>query len=302
VTAEGTDRWRAHFAFFNELRATRSFDDGAAIGHRWSVSSALFQPFPMLPGRAAQVWRHQPAYRRPRHFHEEPELNVVVRGRATLGVGHRSLELGAGELVLLEPGQDHVLLEASPDLELFVLALRPSLAERVRGSRPSVLKDKLVLSESEAAALRELAVALGAVSDACAVERTLAELFASIGSRPCTSHVSSRRAVVQLRSAPGISAAEVARRLRTAPAQVSREFHRDLGLTLVEFRARLRLMRFVRLVDAGATLSAAAFEADFGSYAQCHRAFQRALGCSPRDYFRGARCAVEAATEPELFT
>jgi AraC-like DNA-binding protein len=87
---------------------------------------------------------------------------------------------------------------------------------------------------------------------------------------------------------------------RTAPAQVSREFHRDLGLTLVEFRARLRLMRFVRLVDKGATMSTAALAAEFGSYAQFHRAFQRALGCSPRDYFRGARSAVEAATEPEL--
>jgi AraC-like DNA-binding protein len=59
-------------------------------------------------------------------------------------------------------------------------------------------------------------------------------------------------------------------------------------------------MHFVRLVDEGASLSSAALEAEFGSYAQFHRAFQRALGCSPRDYFRGARCAVEAATGPDV--
>lgn len=254
----------------------------------------------MLPGRSAQLWRHQPEYRRPRHFHEEPELNAVARGKARLGVGDRTIELGPGELVMFEPGQDHVLLEASADLELFVVALRPGLAERVRGSRPSMLTEKIVLSESELRHLRERACLLGEVRAHDAVERELGDLFAALGSRPCTAHVSSRRAVGELRDALDMSAAELAKRLRTGPAQVSREFHRDLGLTFVEFRARLRLMRFVGAVDAGASLTTAAFAADFGSYAQCHRAFQRALGCSPSAYFRGARSAVEAATEPEL--
>jgi len=226
-------------------------------------------------------------------------VNAVVRGTARLGVGDRTLELGPGELVLFEPGQDHVLLDASPDLELFVVALRPALAERVRGGRPSVLKEKVALSVSEVNDLRERARALDDVRDHGAIERELGDLFASLGSRPCTSHVNSRRALVQLRTAPEMSATELAKRLHTAPAQVSREFHRDLGLTLVEFRARLRLMRFVHLVDAGATLTAAALDAEFGSYAQCHRAFRRSLGCSPRDYFAGTRFDVEAATEPE---
>lgn len=263
------------------------------------MSVALFQPFPMLPRRTAQVWRHQPAYRRPRHFHEEPEINAVVRGTARLGIGDRTLELGPGELVMFEPGQDHVLVEASADLELFVVALRPALAERVRGARPCVLKEKIALSETEMSSLRERALLLGDVRDHGAVERGLGDLFASLGARPCTSHVSSRRAVGQLRATPELTATELAKRLRTTPAQVSREFHRDLGLTMVEFRTRLRLMRFVRLVDQGRSISAAALEADFGSYAQCHRAFHRAVGCSPRQYFRGARSSIETATEPE---
>jgi hypothetical protein len=187
----------------------------------------------VLPGRAAQVWRHQPAYRRPRHFHEEPEVNAVVRGSARIGIGDRTVELAAGELVLLEPGQDHVLLEASNDVELFVIALRPALAERVRGERPRLFKEKIVFSEFEITGLRERAFAVGELRDQGAVEGELGDLFASLGSRPCTSHVSSRRAMDQLRAAPGISASELARRLRTAPAQVSREFHRDLGVTLV---------------------------------------------------------------------
>jgi AraC-like DNA-binding protein/mannose-6-phosphate isomerase-like protein (cupin superfamily) len=260
----------------------------------------LFQPFPMLPGRTAQLWRHQPAFRRPRHFHEEPELNVVLGGRARLGVGERVFELGAGELVAFEPGQDHVLLDASPDLELFVVALRPELGERVRGARPRVHKDKLVLEAADLESLRARATALGDVSDAATVERELGDFFAWVSSRPSHSRASSRRAVGELRASPSLSGAALARTLCSTQAQLSREFHDDLGLRMVEYRARIRLMRFIDAVDAGATLTAAALAADFGSYAQCFRVFRRTLGCTPRDYFEGARANVDGATEPTV--
>jgi AraC-like DNA-binding protein len=39
-------------------------------------------------------------------------------------------------------------------------------------------------------------------------------------------------------------------------------------------------------VDHGANnLLSASLAAGFGSYSQCHRAFRRELGCSPRDFF-----------------
>lgn len=249
----------------------------------------------MLPGRAAQVWRHQPAHRRPRHFHEETELNAVVRGAALIAVGNRRVEVSRGELIVFEPGQDHALLEASDDLELFVMALRPTLAARAR--LPRVLDQKISLGERDLFALRERALAVGEMRDAVTVERQVVELFAALDAHPSSSHASSRRALAALWGSPNLSANELARRLRIAPAQLSRQFHRDLGLRLVEHRARIRLIRFIRFVDQGASLSAAALDADFGSYAQCHRIFQRALGCSPRDYFDGARLYIDTATE-----
>jgi AraC-like DNA-binding protein len=252
----------------------------------------------MLSGREAQIWRHQPAYWRPRHFHEEPEINLVLAGEARIGVGDRIVELCAGELVLFEPGQDHALIEASPDLELFVLALRPRLAERIRGASPTVFKDKIVHAERALPDVRERVAAVGEMRDGSAVEREVGDLFFALGSLRSTCRVSSRRALGQLRASPEVSAAELAHLLGVAPAQVSREFHRELGLTLVEYRARVRLMRFIALVDAGASFSSAAMDADFGSYTQCHRVFHRVLGCSPRDYFSGARSLVDAATQP----
>ena len=44
-------------------------------------------------------------------------------------------------------------------------------------------------------------------------------------------------------------------------------------------------MELIRLVDTGKHLMFAAGEAGFGSYSQCHRAFQAELGCAPSGFF-----------------
>lgn len=259
------------------------------------MSEVLFQPFPMAPGRRAQVWRHRPEFRRPRHFHPEPEINLVVKGNALLGVGDRSLALGAGDLVVFAPGQDHVLLEASADLELFVMALHPELAARIPTWSPTAAGSAGRLAEHELVGFTTPLHALADVSDAGATETTLTDLFGMALRRSNAQHVLSRRAMASVREELSLSSGDLAKRLRTTASAISRRFHQDFGLTFVEYRSRLRLIRFVELVDAGRSLTRAALDAEFGSYAQCHRVFQRALGCSPQAYFRGARGAIDAA-------
>jgi AraC-like DNA-binding protein len=270
--------------------------DGARRGGSLRGLSALFQPFPMLAGRRAQIWRHQPEFRRPRHFHPEPELNVVVAGRCLLGVGDRTFSLSAGEMLLFQPGQDHALLGASEDLDLFVLALTPELAERAVGLRTLSSGVGGIFRVPNPGAVAQELAGLGRVADGLAVETRLAEQFVrALGSGPVT-HALVRRAVEIVRTEPCISGGALARRLSAAPSLVSRRFHGDFGVPLVEYRARTKLMRFIALVDAGQPLTRAAFEAEFGSYAQCHRVFDRALGCSPSAYFAGARARLDAAT------
>lgn len=58
-----------------------------------------------------------------------------------------------------------------------------------------------------------------------------------------------------------------------------------MGLPLSAYRGRVRLLRFIDLVDGGATFLQAALTAGFGSYSQCHRVFQATLGCPPRIFF-----------------
>jgi AraC-like DNA-binding protein len=256
----------------------------------------LYQPFPMLAGRRAQAWRHQPAYRRPRHFHAEPELNLVARGSAVVGVGDQSIVVSAGELLFFQPGQDHVLFDASDDLDLFVVALRPEFMERSLGSRGRSAVQHARLSTAELSSFRAELSGLADVRDAAVSDERLADLFSLAIDRSPKAHVHSRKALEAFGRAPDASEATLARRLGVHPSGISRHFHGDFGVRLVEYRARLRLIRFVELVDAGASYSRAALDADFGSYAQCHRVFRRLLGCPPGDYFRGERSIVDGAT------
>jgi len=259
----------------------------------------VFQPFPMLPGRRAQAWRHQPQYRRPRHFHQEPEFNLVVRGSCTVGMGTHQVTLATGEFVVFAPGQDHVLVDHSDDFDLFVVALTPELAERVLGTRAALPCGASAFTANALARRVEQLEALGTTSHAAAVERELGELFACVLSGSPRGHVLSRRAASALAAEPDLSEAALAVRLHATPSGISRRFRHDLGLTLVEHRARMRLMAFVAAVERGESLTSAAFSSGFGSYAQCHRVFRRLLEQSPRDYFDGGRELVANATVAE---
>lgn len=259
------------------------------------MANALFQPFPMPSGRRAQVWRHQPEFRRPRHFHQEPEINLVVAGSGVIGLGPEAVLVSTGDLLLFEPGQDHVLLEASDDFDLFVMALRPELASRIRSASVLPWTRRLELTRSDVTKIATRLGALREVADASAVEGHVMDLFLLASKQPGSAHVVSRRALECVRAEPSVSGIALASQLKTAVSVLSRRFHRDLAVPFVEYRARIRLMRFVELADRGLPLSRAAIDAGFGSYAQCHRVFQRAVGCAPQTYFAGARAQVDAA-------
>jgi AraC-like DNA-binding protein len=84
---------------------------------------------------------------------------------------------------------------------------------------------------------------------------------------------------------PGIGGAELAGKLRVSRGRLARVFRLQMGMSLVEYRNRLRLERFNLLLDGGcANLLEAARGAGFGSYAQFHRVFRSLRRMTPRDY------------------
>src|SRR3954451_1095584 len=98
-----------------------------------SQRRALHQDFLPADDEKAFVWKYSDPIggRRPRHFHAEPEINLVVRGAATFGVGDRVVQVSQGELVAFPSGQDHVLLEPSADLYLFAIGLQHHYSAQV---------------------------------------------------------------------------------------------------------------------------------------------------------------------------
>ena len=213
-------------------------------------------------------------------------------GRATFGYGAASVAVATGDLLWWPPGQDHVLLDATPDLDLYVIGVTPAFSERVSAggaSEAAGVAARLQLDPDTLTSLRTACAAQRGGADAAAMERHVGDLWRKargLSARVPGHHPLTVRALRSLRESPDLNRGQLARLIHGNPSEVSRNFHRDLGLTLVAYRTRLRLIRFIQRIEGGdRSFLAAAIDAGFGSYSQCHRAFQQAFDCTPRVFF-----------------
>jgi AraC-like DNA-binding protein len=93
--------------------------------------------------------------------------------------------------------------------------------------------------------------------------------------------------VEMLNREPGMGGRQIAAALNIGESRLARVFKAVKGVSLVDYRNRIRLDRFVALLDRGGTnLLEAALEAGFGSYSQFHRVFRSRLHATPREYLR----------------
>jgi AraC-like DNA-binding protein len=214
----------------------------------------------MKPGaERAFVWKYSHAIggRRPRHFHVEPELNLVVSGSATFGIGNAVACVSRGDLVAFPPGQDHALLAASPDLFLYAVGLDPVFSAQVLGREHAAgLPLHVSVAPQEFAILESRA---GAIVERNRTDSLAAELWErshAVGGRSAPMagraiHVLTRRTLQLLTRGPELGLDDVSRYLRAHPSEVSRHFHQDMGVTFVRYRTRLRLLQIIRQVDSG---------------------------------------------------
>ncbi|MEO7036978.1 MAG: AraC family transcriptional regulator [Polyangiaceae bacterium] len=285
---------------------------------------ALFQEHYLLPSTVhGAIWPLSRDYPKPRHFHAQLELLVLVRGRAQVRIGRTLHTAHAGQLVWHLPGVEHVLLEASADCDLRVLHVEPDLCAAV-GRELAPFASATSSAATRVAPLFDWARALGEFAsgrpvvelkqqdrdlllDQCETTCVDGELGASDVSarlrallstafRATISDHNDQRALslVELAScllleSPGLERAAVCRALDVSEGYLSRRFQVELGVSFSEQRARSRICHFVSQVARNrASYLEAALESGFGSYSQLHRSFTQIVCASPRAYFSPA--------------
>ena len=273
------------------------------------------------------VWPFDRDYIRPPHFHGQVELLLIRSGAATLHVGARAERVRAGQVCWILPCLPHVMSGFSPDFDMWVIELEApivgacwralsggagaSTSEAFEGvaSLGERLAGRLVADVplDEARQMSELALRVWSAPSTEGVRgmlRALCELALRVtlpgAGQPGASSLTELASCLLLAS-PLLDRRALAADLGVSEGFLSRSFGRDLGVSFVEHRARLRLGHFLALVQAGnGNLLDAALAAGFGSYSQFHRVFTRVSGVRPRDYFTGGRHQLQLFVAGDL--
>jgi AraC-like DNA-binding protein len=259
-----------------------------------------------LPGR---VWQTlNPRVMPMPHCHEELELNLVMNGRGRYLVGNRQYELGPRSLLFLFPDQPHILLRSSSNFRMWIAVFRRSLLDTtvLNPANRVLLEDNpqghfcRVISPEDQSFLGHLASRLSARHEEDAHRAGLSfllleSLHAFANSAVEHDYTDIHPAVenaIRIMNEGGIEedAATLGQEAGLSRSHLSRLFHKQTGMKLVEYRNHLRLEKFFKLYsEQGAdrtNMLSAAMLAGFGSYGQFFRVFREITGRAPQAYFK----------------
>lgn len=241
------------------------------------------------------------------HSHDELEGNIVIRGTASYWIFDRRIDLRRHSLLWLFPEQEHMLFNTSPDFEMWVWVIRPQVIRKLclpevtqpllQGNPPEIYLRTLAAKDADRL-LRALRDSAPHVQDTdfynSAILHTtnLAWLLWRQGLEATADQTMLHPAVeraAELLNHEEIDLDQLARKLRVSESHLSRTFHKQMGLTLVDFRNRVRVRRFLANYNpgSGTTILEAALQAGFGSYPQFNKVFKSVMGQAPRKYFKG---------------
>lgn len=244
------------------------------------------------------------------HRHAELEFNLGLAGRASYAVSGRRVPVGPRTLIWIYPGQDHVLLDRTPDFSMWVGVFTPELLKDVcQTARYNHLKEQHPTGEWFRRITRESCLSLEALCQEVVDGRpnpdltnsTLAYLLLKAQSSfemgenlgpACHVHPAVQDAARLLRDAfPPPSVPELGRMVGLSPSRLSRLFKAQTGVGLVEFRQRQCLARCLSQLEMGPdqNLNLLAERAGFKSYSQFHRVFWAQMHMSPAQWLKRRR-------------
>lgn len=253
----------------------------------------------------ARVWHYRARRFRMAgaHRHADLEANLCVEGRAAYLIDGVRSDLQPGSLLFLHRGEDHQLIDETADFRMWLGFWRPKL---VAGLVDEGLDAAAAADQPSATELRRLpqpaAVRLARLfADVAAAEPPVAASgltyllwrcraeFAAAADQGCSAgHPAVVAAAQRLRVDPELPLAAVATGVGLSQDRLGRIFRQETGLTLVEYRTRIRLDRVCQAWLPGADLLRLAFSAGFGSYSAFNRAFRRRFGRAPKGFLSSA--------------
>jgi AraC-like DNA-binding protein len=258
------------------------------------MTAAIFQEHWLSPETLnGAIWRYSVTYPKPVHFHGQWELILVKRGWTLQRVGTQLHRAHARQLLWVSPGLAHGNVEASKDLEARIVHIEPSILSDVFSlhclisGRPVIelassdFDDIWAHCDADTHAGPLLVDKTAAVI--AAFERAQLATHANCDDRRPNS-LSELAGALLIRD-PSLDRSALCRELDVCPSYLSRRFHAELGVTIQEFRTRIRIARFVSAVSLGKERwLQAALNAGFGSYSQMHRAFRSVVCIAPHQY------------------
>jgi len=275
-----------------------------------SVADSVHEEVLIPPEREGVLFaiRCHPHFRPRRfHTHDELEFNLTISGSGEYLTDAGRLRLQPGGLIWLYPAQPHALHRISDDFMMWIAVFRQSLVRdscrqehnRVLGGREAPANGRFAQLNPEMVA--ELEGLIGRLRKGLAEEGERDAYNAGLrylllrawqmtrnrqseSPRPDAFHPAVFEVAMTLYEKPGTeSLGTLSRQTGLSPEHLARLFQRQMGMTLSEYRNEQRLRLFREIYGNGERLSLteAAYEAGFGSYAQCFRVCKQLWGHSP---------------------
>ena len=241
------------------------------------------------------------------HTHRELEFNLVISGQGGYVIDEQRYELSQGTLLWLYPKQQHVLVDRSDDFSMWIAVFRPRLIRRtcrhqssaaLRGGWPAgVFCKQLLIDRAEQLALFFSSLAswqnqpdrFNAGLAHALMETWWAFESAEDFTETSEVHPAVQRAARLLRDDDEMMPMDmVAMQSGLSESHLSRLFKQQTGVSMVRFRHRCMVERFLRLYGHGRrmNMTEAALAAGFGSYVQFHRVFTQVIGRGPVAHLR----------------
>lgn len=225
-----------------------------------------------------------------RHTHDQFGIGLVYAGAQRSASGRGPVEVSAGDLITVNPGEVHDGLPIDPQGRTWrMLYLDPQVLEGLTGTSAE-FAFPVLRHPGLAACFDRLFHAVRDRSCPLTVEAELTTLRRALADRPRRSPPagSVTRAMQVLQDDPSrpVTLAALANLSGLSRFHFLRSFARATGLTPHAFRLQARLHLARRLILAGQPLAAVAAEAGFADQSHLTRLFTRSYGMTPGRYAR----------------